>query len=99
MPKSSKMGQITVTLPADVIEIMRAKVSSGEYSDESAAVEAALTGLLFESVSDEQLSDEFLRREVLPVVEAMNADPSRGLTVDQVRENIARRQKSFRKAG
>jgi Arc/MetJ-type ribon-helix-helix transcriptional regulator len=99
MPKNSKMGQITVTLPADVIEIVRAKVSSGEYADESAAIEAALTGLLLEPVSDEQLSDEFLRREVLPVVEAMDADPSRGLTVDRVRENLARRHKSFRKAG
>jgi Arc/MetJ-type ribon-helix-helix transcriptional regulator len=98
MATSSKTGQLTVTLPAEVIEIVRAKVSSGEYENESAAVEAALTGLLLESASDE-LSDEFLRNEVVPVLEAMNGDPSRGLTVDQVRSNLAERHKSFRKAG
>jgi Arc/MetJ-type ribon-helix-helix transcriptional regulator len=91
--------QLTVTLPNSVIDILRAKVCAGEYPDESAAVEAAIIDSLLPPFSDEDISDDWLRKEVVPVLEAMNADPSRGLTIEQVRENLARRHKIFRKAG
>ena len=99
MTTRSSTSRLTVTLPNNVIDIIRAKVSSGEYSDESAAVEAAIIDSLLPPFADEELSDEWLRKEVVPVLEAMNADPSRGLTIEQVRENLARRHKTFRKAG
>ena len=90
--------QITLTLPKNVLEIVRARVGAGQYPTESAAIEAAIIESLLSPPSDDELSGEYLRREVLPVLDAMNAHPARGLTLDQVRESLAQRHKNFRKA-
>jgi Arc/MetJ-type ribon-helix-helix transcriptional regulator len=88
-----------VTLPSDVLEIVRAKVSSGEYADESAVVEAALVDLLLPPLSAGKLTDEWLRREVLQVLDKMDADPSRGRTPEQVLARLRERHSRMRKAG
>jgi len=37
--------------------------------------------------------ERWLREEVIPAYEELRADPSKGLTIDQVRAELARRRK------
>lgn len=90
---------LTVTLPNKVLDIVRAKVSSGEYANESDFVQAAIMDMLAPSVSDAELSDEWLRKEVVPVLQALDTDPSRGRTPEQVMDRIRQRHTKLRKAG
>ena len=91
--------KLTVTLPDDVFDIVREKVSSGEYVDESAVIEAALIDLLLPPVSDKRITDEWLQREVVPVIERMDEDSARGRMPEQVLERLRERHNRMRKAG
>jgi Arc/MetJ-type ribon-helix-helix transcriptional regulator len=99
MAAATSTTKLTVTLPNDVLDIVRAKVSSGEYADESEVVEAALIDLLLPPVSGEGVTDDWLRREVVPVIERMDADPTRGRTPEQVLERLRERHDRMRKSG
>lgn len=82
--------QLTLTLPKDVVDTIRHSVSSGEFHNESAYVEAAIR-----DGNEDYFSDEWIRREVLPVLDAMDADPSRALTPEQVRLNLLARHENL----
>lgn len=99
MPARNSATQLTVVLPNNVLDIVRAKVSSGEYANESAFVEAAIVDMLLPSFSEKELSDEWLRKEVVPVLEALDADPSRGRTPEQVLDRLRQRHARLRKVG
>lgn len=97
MSTAKRATRLTITLPNDVLEIIRAKVSSGEYADESAVVEAALIDLLLPPASG--VTDEWLRREALPALDRLEADPSTGRTPEQVLGHLRERHNRLRKAG
>ena len=80
---------ITVTLPAGLVERMEQQVASGEYTSASDAVRIGLE-LLGE---DEEFvpSDEWLRREVLPVIDECARDPSRLIPAEEVFAGLERR--------
>lgn len=99
MSAATSTTKLTVTLPNEVLDIVREKVSAGEYPDESAVVEAALFDLLLPPVSAGRVSDEWLRREVVPVLERMDADPSRGRTPEQVIARLREKHNTMKKAG
>jgi antitoxin ParD1/3/4 len=77
MPATAKR---TFSLPADQAQYIDSLVASGTYTTASEVVAAGLRELQERDAALEQ----WLREEVVPVVDAMEADPSRGIPADQV---------------
>ena len=77
----------TVTLPEEEASYIDSLVSSGAYGSESEVVSAGLHAL---RERDEEI-EEWLRKEVVPVYDAMKADPSRGLSIEDVDAAIKKR--------
>lgn len=82
---------LTIPLPVEIADAMRARVADGEYASLSDLLEDALASLIAsnDAVDDGPEVDAWVRREVLPAIDRYDADPSCGLTVDQVRERLA----------
>lgn len=80
------LRQISVTLPSEMADAIRARVESGEYASES---EVICEGLLALQDRDQNLED-WLREEAGPIYDAMLADPSRGVSSEEVKAALAR---------
>ena len=78
----------TVNLSQEVSDLLDQQLASGDFMNEQDALKAGLIALNVESL-EPYISDEELRREVLPVIEAMRKDPSRGLKSSQVIDRLA----------
>ena len=98
MSTATATEQITITLPKDVIDIVRSKVSSGEYTNESEFIEAAVIEASLPASSDAGL-EHWIATEGVRRYDAMRADPSRGLTAEQVFSSLDMEPEEPRKAG
>jgi len=76
--------QLKITLPAEIAELVRAKVRTGEYATESEVVCDGLRALFAWDRVDGWLHDQ-----VGPACDALKSDPSRAITPDQVRARLA----------
>lgn len=75
---AAAMREFTVTLPDDLAELVRQKVDSGQYENESAVMRAALWALEHDVAPDQGPGiEEWLRAEVVPTYDAVEADPGR----------------------
>ena len=81
--------QLSVTLPNEMADEVRAKVASGEYASESEVIRDGLRALR----ARERAVDNWLRNEALPAYDAYKADPSRGVSLEEVRTGLATRHK------
>jgi len=82
--KALAVTEFNITLPEQIADIVRSKVSAGEYASESEVMQEGLLRLLSE---DKEL-DEWIVREVLPVQQAMHATPSRARSMKQVEATL-----------
>ena len=73
-----------VDLPGEQVAYIDDLVQSGRYSSSSEVVEAGLRALRDRDAA----TDEWLRRDVVPVMKAMRADPGRGLPAQEVFDEI-----------
>jgi putative addiction module CopG family antidote len=80
--------QMSITLPTEMVEFVRAKVASGEYATESEVICDGLRSL----TARDRAIESWLGDEVLPAAAALEADPDRGLTVEQVHDHLARKR-------
>lgn len=80
--------QMSITLPNDMAEMVRAKVAAGEYASESEVIRDGLRTL----AARDKAVEKWLREEVVPAARALKADPGRARTVTQVREHLERRR-------
>lgn len=87
--------QLSITLPNEMAEMVRAKVDSGEYASESEVAREGLRALQLH----ERAVETWLREKVPPAYDAMKADPSRAVSVEKIRASFAAAFKSSRKAG
>jgi antitoxin ParD1/3/4 len=76
MPASEKR---TISLPSEHAEYIDAKVASGDYASASEVVRAGLRALQERDAAVER----WLREEVVPTYDSMNADPTRGVPIDE----------------
>ena len=76
----SKVEKRTVSLPADQANYIDTQVATGTYASASEVVRAGLRAL---QERDEAVS-RWLRDEVAPVYDAMQADPARAVSADEV---------------
>jgi antitoxin ParD1/3/4 len=83
--------QLSITLPHEMAEVIRAKVATGEYATESEVIRDGLRAL----IARDRAIEGWLRDQVAPAYDALAADPSRALSADRVR---ARLEAEHRKA-
>ncbi len=76
--------QMSVTLPHDMANMVRAKVTSGEYASESEVIRDGLRAL----AARDRAVESWLRDQVVPAYDRLHADPDSVLTVDAVRARL-----------
>jgi antitoxin ParD1/3/4 len=81
--------QFSITLPAELAELVRTKVASGEYASDSEVIRDGLRTL----AARDRAVESWLQNTVAPTYDALKADPSRALTSEQVRERLAAKRK------
>jgi antitoxin ParD1/3/4 len=84
------MQKLTVTLPDEIAEMVRRRVDSGEYASESDVIRDALKTIENDPMRGPEI-EEWLKTVAVPAYDAIAADPSRGLSVEQVRASLAAR--------
>ena len=78
--------QLSITLPNDMADAVRAKVQAGEYGNESEVIRDGLHALF----AQDHAVETWLHDQVGPAYDALKADPSRGITPEGVRAHLAR---------
>ena len=81
--------QLSITLPNELAEAVKEKVSSGQYATESEVIRDGLRALM----ARDRAVDRWLRDQVGPAYDALKTDPSRGVTAKQVRERLTAEHK------
>ena len=77
--------QFSITLPNEMANIVKTKVQSGEYASESEVIREGLRSLM----ARDKVVETWLLNQVGPAYDALKADQSRAVTLDQVRARIA----------
>jgi putative addiction module CopG family antidote len=77
--------QMSITLPNEMADVVKAKVRAGEYASESEVIRDGLRALM----ARDRAVESWLHNQVGPAYDALKADPSRALTADQVRARLA----------
>ena len=77
--------QMSVTLPHEMADMVRAKVASGEYASESEVIRDGLRAL----AARDRAVEAWLREKVVPAYERLQADSDSALTPEQVRARPA----------
>lgn len=81
--------QLSITLPNEMADQIRAKVKAGEYANESEVVRDGPRTLL----ARDRAVELWLREQVAPAYDARKADPSRAVPVNQIRKRLAMEHK------
>ncbi len=77
--------QFSITLPNEMAEAVRSKVAAGEYATESEVIRDGLRAQL----ARDRAVESWLREQVAPAYDALKAEPSRAIGVDQLRASLA----------
>ncbi|PFG09226.1 ribbon-helix-helix domain-containing protein [Marinobacter sp. LV10MA510-1] len=77
--------QFSITLPNQMADVVKAKVAAGEYATESEVIRDGLRALL----ARDRALENWLVGQVAPAYDALKADPTRALNVDQVRARLS----------
>ena len=76
--------QMSVTLPHEMANMVRAKVTSGEYASESEVIRDGLRAL----AARDRAVESWLRDQVVPAYDRLHTDPESALTVDAARARL-----------
>ena len=77
--------QLSITLPKEMAEVVKAKVRSGEYATESEVIRDGLRALL----ARDRAVETWLHDQVGPAYDALKADKTRAVSIDKVRARLA----------
>ena len=77
--------KMSITLPNEMADAVKAKVRKGEYASESEVIRDGLRALM----ARDRAVESWLHQQVGPAHDALRADPSRAVTADQVRARLA----------
>ncbi|TPJ64530.1 type II toxin-antitoxin system ParD family antitoxin [Mesorhizobium sp. B2-6-1] len=75
---------LTITLPLEMAQMVKDKVSSGEYATESEVIRDGLRTL----AARDAAIDRWLRGEVAPTMDALEKDPSHVSPLEDVRKRL-----------
>lgn len=76
--------QFSITLPNEMAKAVKAKVAGGEYATESEVIREGLRAL----IARDHAIEQWLINEVASAYDELKADPSKGLTPDEVRASL-----------
>jgi putative addiction module CopG family antidote len=76
--------QLSITLPNEMAEMVRAKVESGEYASESEVIRDGLRSLRARDL----VFERWLQEQVAPAHDALARDPRRAIAVDDVKADL-----------
>ena len=85
--------QLSITLPNEMADLVRAKVATGEYATESEVIREGLRTLL----ARDRAVEGWLRERVAPAYDALKADQSRAVSADDVRATLSAEHKKAAK--
>jgi len=77
-----------ITLPANVADMVQAKVASGEYANASEVVSAGMHALL----AREQAIEQWLKKAVVASYDAMQAAPEQAIPIGEMQKRILQRR-------
>lgn len=77
--------QMSITLPNEMANAVKAKVKAGAYASESEVIRDGLRALM----ARDHAVESWLHGQVGPAYDALKADPSRAVSVEQVRAYLA----------
>jgi antitoxin ParD1/3/4 len=77
--------QLSITLPNAMADALRQRVNSGAYASESEVVRDGLRTLF----ARDQVLESWLREEVVSAYDELVADPSSGVSVEDVRARLS----------
>ncbi|MDR2893186.1 MAG: type II toxin-antitoxin system ParD family antitoxin [Deltaproteobacteria bacterium] len=77
--------QLSITLPNEMANTVKAKVQTGEYATESEVIRDGLRALM----ARDRAVENWLYCQVAPAYDALKADPSRAVTADTIRARLA----------
>lgn len=77
--------QLSITLPNEMADVVKAKVRAGEYATESEVIRDGLRALL----ARDRAVEDWLHQQVGPAYDALKADPARAVTAERVRARLA----------
>ncbi|MCF7977707.1 MAG: type II toxin-antitoxin system ParD family antitoxin [Chromatiaceae bacterium] len=84
--------QLSISLPNDMVEEVKARVRAGEYASDSEVIREGLRTLL----ARDRAVDAWLRQQVGPAYDALKADPELAVTAEQVRARLAAEHRNQR---
>ena len=73
--------QMSITLPNDMADLVKNKVRSGEYASDSEVIRDGIRALR----ARDRAVESWLHNQVGRAYDALKADPTRAVTIDQVR--------------
>ena len=76
--------QMSITLPNDMVDVVKAKVLTGEYASESEVIRDGLRTLM----ARDRAIESWLYNQVGQAFDALKAEPSRAVSADQVRARL-----------
>lgn len=82
--------QFSITLPNEMADVVKSKVAAGEYATESEVIRDGLRAL----IARDRAVESWLVEQVGPAYDALKADASRAVTIDQVRARLAAEHKT-----
>lgn len=82
--------KLSISLPEEQARFVEKLAQSGQYASASAVISDGLRALQARDAAMER----WLRDEVVPTYEALRADPSTGLTIEQARAEVLCRLKA-----
>jgi len=82
--------QLSITLPKEMADAVKAKVATGEYATESEVIRDGLRVLM----ARDRVVESWLLEQVVPAYDALKADPSRAVTVNQIRARLEAEHKA-----
>lgn len=77
--------QLSITLPKEMANAVKAKVQAGEYASESEVIRDGLRALM----ARDRAVENWLHQQVGPAYDALKVDPSRAVSADKVRARLA----------
>jgi putative addiction module CopG family antidote len=82
--------QLSITLPNEMADLVRAKVAAGEYATESEVIRDGLRTL----IARDRAVEGWLRETVAPAYDALRASPSRAVSATDVRSALSKAHKN-----
>ena len=74
--------QLVIDLPTDIADLVRSRMASGKYANESAVIEEALIETILPPIQADEM-EEWLRTEGVRRYDEMRADPSIAISIEE----------------